>query len=126
MQIDDQLINQIVDTVVQRLSESEVRDHPPAGRTSPQSAGASGVFQSMDDCIPAAVAAQKNLLNLPLDTRRRVIQAIRDTGRANAAEYGRLEFEETDLGKRDDNVEKNRSSCEVLGMEDLVPRGLCR
>jgi propionaldehyde dehydrogenase len=32
-----------------------------------------------------------------------------------------MEFEETDLGKRDDNVEKNRSSCDVLGMEDLVP-----
>ena len=78
MQINDQLINQIVDTVVQRLSESEVRDHPPAGPPSTQNTGASGVFQSMDDCIPAAVAAQKNLLNLPLDTRRLVIQAIRD------------------------------------------------
>lgn len=121
MQLNDKLINQIVDTVVQRLSESDVRDILPDDRAGPQNAGSPGVFQSMDDCIPAAVAAQKKILSLPFDTRRLVIQAIRDTGKANAAEYGRLEFEETDLGKRDDNVAKNRSSCEVLGMEDLVP-----
>jgi len=121
MQINDKLINQIVDTVVQRLSESDAPDNLPVDRTRPRKADSPGVFQNMDDCIPAAVAAQKKLLNLPLDTRRQVIQAVRDTGKANAAEYGRMEFEETDLGKRDDNIEKNRSSCDVLGMEDLVP-----
>jgi propionaldehyde dehydrogenase len=110
-----------VDTVVQRLSENAPPNNLQVDRTGPQNPGSPGVFQNMDDCIPAAVAAQKKLLNLPFDTRRQVIQAIRDTGKANAAEYGRLEFEETDLGKRDDNVAKNRSSCEVLGMEDLVP-----
>ncbi|CAB1057410.1 Acetaldehyde dehydrogenase (EC @ Acetaldehyde dehydrogenase (EC, ethanolamine utilization cluster [Olavius sp. associated proteobacterium Delta 1] len=121
MQINDKLVNQIVDAVVQRLSENEVPDNLQVDRTSQQNADAPGVFQNMDDCIPAAVAAQKKLLNLPLDTRRQVIQAIRDTGKINAAEYGRMEFEETELGKHDDNVAKNRSSCEVLGMEDLVP-----
>jgi acyl-CoA reductase-like NAD-dependent aldehyde dehydrogenase len=121
MQLNDKLVNQIVDAVVQRLSENESPNNTPVDRPGPQNPDSLGVFQNMDDCIPAAVAAQKNLLNLPFDTRRQVIQAIRDTGKANAAEYGRMEFEETDLGKRDDNVEKNRSSCEVLGMEDLVP-----
>jgi len=121
MQLDDKLVNKIVDAVVQRLSEEEIPPDPPVNRNSRLNTEIPGIFQNMDDCIPAAVAAQKNLLNLPFDTRRQVIQAIRDTGKANAAEYGRLEFEETQLGKRDDNVEKNRSSCEVLGMEDLVP-----
>ncbi len=121
MQINDKLINRIVDTVVQRLSENDPPNNLQVDRTGPQNPGSPGVFQNMDDCIPAAVAAQKKLLNLSFETRRLVIQAIRDTGKANAAEYGRLEFEETDLGKRDDNVAKNRSSCEVLGMEDLVP-----
>ena len=121
MQINDKLINRIVDTVVQRLSENEPPNNLQVDRTGPQNPGSPGVFQNMDDCIPAAVAAQKKLLNLSFETRRLIIQAIRDTGKANAAEYGRLEFEETDLGKRDDNVAKNRSSCDVLGMEDLVP-----
>ena len=121
MQINDKLVNQIVDAVVQRLSENETPNNLQVDRTGPQNPGSPGVFQNMDDCIPAAVAAQKKLLNLPFDTRRQVIQTIRDTGKANAAEYGRMEFEETDLGKRDDNVAKNRSSCDVPGMEDLVP-----
>ena len=121
MQLDDRLVNKIVDAVVQRLSEEEPRPAPPVKRSGQKNTRTPGVFQNMDDCIPAAVAAQKELLNLPIETRRSIIQAIRDTGRANAADYGRMEFEETDLGKRDDNIEKNRSSCEVLGMEDLVP-----
>ena len=121
MQINDKLVNRIVDAVVQRLSENETPNNLQVDRTGPQNPDSPGVFQNMDDCIPAAVAAQKKLLNLPFDTRRQVIQTIRDTGKANAAEYGRMEFEETDLGKRDDNVAKNRSSCDVLGMEDLVP-----
>ena len=121
MQLDEKLVNRIVDAVVQRLSEDETPHSRPKDRTSSQNAETPGVFQNMDDCISAAVAAQKNLLSLSFETRRQIIQAIRDTGKSNAAEYGRLEFEETELGKLDDNVEKNRSSCEVLGMEDLVP-----
>ncbi|MFH1574678.1 MAG: aldehyde dehydrogenase, partial [Acidobacteriota bacterium] len=39
----------------------------------------------------------------------------------NAAAYARLEFEETGLGNREDNVRKNQAACQVLGMEDLVP-----
>jgi propionaldehyde dehydrogenase len=110
-----------VDAVVQRLSEEESPNKPEVNPTNAQGDSTSGVFQNMDDCIPAAVTAQKSLLNLSLDTRRKIIQAIRDTGKANAPEYARMEFEETDLGKLEDNVDKNRSSCEVLGMEDLVP-----
>jgi len=121
MQLDDKLVNKIVDAVVQRLSDETPPSGPSNDRKIRTDNTISGVFQNMDDCIPAAVAAQKELLNLSLETRRKVIQAIRDTGRNNAAEYGHLEFEETDLGKRDDNVAKNLSSCEVLGMEDLVP-----
>jgi len=121
MQLDDKLVNKIVDAVVQRLSEETPPPGPSVDRNSRPNTATPGVFQNMDNCIPAAVSAQKELLNLALETRRKVIQAIRDTGRANAAEYGRLEFEETDLGKCDDNVAKNLSSCEVLGMEDLVP-----
>jgi propionaldehyde dehydrogenase len=121
MQLDDKLVNQIVDAVVQKLSEEESPNKPEVNGKIPEGNSTTGVFQNMDDCIPAAVAAQKSLLNLSLDTRRKIIQAIRDTGKANAPEYARMEFEETDLGKLEDNADKNRSSCEVLGMEDLVP-----
>jgi propionaldehyde dehydrogenase len=61
------------------------------------------------------------LLALPLENRRKIIQAIRDTASANAEEYGRMELEETGLGKAQDNSAKILSACQVPGMEDLAP-----
>ena len=121
MQLDDKLVNKIVDAVVQRLSADETPRDPKVYQSNPQDAETLGVFQKMEDCISAAVDAQKKLLNLAFETRRQIIQAIRDTGNVNAPAYARMEFEETGLGKLEDNVDKNRSSCAVLGMEDLVP-----
>ena len=121
MQLDDKLVNKIVDAVVQRLSADETPRDPKVYQSNPQDAETLGVFQKMEDCISATVDAQKKLLNLTLETRRHIIQAIRDTGNVNAPAYARMEFKETGLGKLEDNVDKNRSSCVVLGMEDLVP-----
>jgi propionaldehyde dehydrogenase len=75
----------------------------------------------MEDCIQAASTAQKRLLALPLTVRQEIIQALRRVGISNAETYAQLEFEETRLGKLEDNVKKNRSACEVPGMEDLSP-----
>ncbi|MEJ2164414.1 MAG: aldehyde dehydrogenase [Desulfobacterales bacterium] len=120
MRLDEKLVDQIVETVVKKLAQQTQAglqaNNPPA-----QSESTVGVFHEMQACIASAVKAQKKLLNLALNTRRKIIRAIRETGRSNAGEYGRLEFEETGLGKLEDNIEKNRSSCEVPGMEDLVP-----
>jgi propionaldehyde dehydrogenase len=80
-----------------------------------------GVFQEMDECIQAALDAQKKLVALPLAVRENIIQAIREVGLTHAEEYARMEFEETGLGKEEDNVKKNQSACRVLGMEDLSP-----
>jgi propionaldehyde dehydrogenase len=80
-----------------------------------------GVFQDMEACIQAAAAAQKKLVALPLAVREKIIEAIRHVGRTQANEYGQMEFEETGLGKAADNVKKNQSACQVLGMEDLDP-----
>ena len=121
MHLDDKMVNQIVDAVVKRLSAEEIQSNSKVKQTNSQDAITLGVFQNMPDCIAAACSAQQKLLNLTLETRRQIIQAIRETGKANAQEYARMEYEETNLGKLEDNVDKNRSACEVLGMEDLVP-----
>lgn len=121
MHLDDKQVNQIVDAVVQRLSADQDRIDPPANRATPKNAATMGVFQNMADCIAATVDAQKRLLNLSLEARRQIIQAIRQTGKANARAYASMEFEETGLGKLEDNADKNFSACEVLGLEDLVP-----
>ena len=145
MKLNEDRIEQIVELVIQRLLPDPAPATPaeppqpappaavapkpqppaaaqPAATGRPASVPVSdGVFDDLDTCIAAATRAQKELVTLPLATRQKIIQAVRDTGIANAAEYGRLEFTETALGKQDDNVKKNIAACQVNGMEDLEP-----
>jgi acyl-CoA reductase-like NAD-dependent aldehyde dehydrogenase len=121
MNLDEKLVNRIVEKVVERLVAQEGDGNLKANVSGEQIDIVDGVFQDIKTCVRAAVAAQRQLLALPIEVRRKIVQAIRETGRANAQDYGRMEFEETGLGKVDDNVAKVHSSCEVPGMEDLTP-----
>jgi acyl-CoA reductase-like NAD-dependent aldehyde dehydrogenase len=121
MSLDERRIEQIVEIVVNRLQEQRLQV-VESDTAAPQPDGtADGVFREIDDAIQAAVAAQKQLVAMPLKTRAKIIQAVRDAGLANAQDYGRMEFEETGLGKLEDNVKKNQAACQVMGMEDLTP-----
>ena len=127
MNLDEKLIEQIVEAVLRKLADQEEIVHETAADTAEAETPATGatvadgVFQDMDVCIQATCRAQRELVALPLEVRAQLIAAIRDTGRANAEVYGDMEFEETGFGKPGDNVAKNTSACEVMGMEDLVP-----
>ena len=121
MDLDEKVISQIVETVVKRLSESETEIAARNGIHEGEPHIKDGVFKDIEKCIEAACSAQKKLVALPLTVRQGIIQALRDVGLANADEYGRMEFEETGLGSAEDNVKKNLSACQVMGMEDLGP-----
>jgi acyl-CoA reductase-like NAD-dependent aldehyde dehydrogenase len=121
MRLDEKLVDQIVETVVKKLAQQQMPTLAQEKIPPDRPEVVAGVFKDMQACIASACIAQKRLLSLALETRRQMIRAIRETGRAKAGEYGRLEFEETGLGKLDDNVAKNRSSCEVPALEDLAP-----
>lgn len=121
MKFDEKLVDQIVEKVVQKLAEKPIEGNQQPIALNDHSDTRDGVFQDMEACIRAAVLAQKKLLALPFENRRKIIQAIRDTASAHAEEYGRMEFDETGLGKAPDNVAKILSACQVPGMEDLAP-----
>lgn len=121
MKLDDKVIDQIVESVVRKLADHDLENLEPVALKASTAVAGDGVFQDMDDCIQATCQAQKTLVALPLDVRVQVIQAIRDTGMENAETYGRMEFEETGFGKLADNVDKNKSACQVMGLEDLTP-----
>ena len=121
MNLEEKLVNRIVEKVVARLAAQEVEDSSKENISKKQSGISDGVFTDMEKCIHATSAAQNKLIELPLEVRRNIIQAIRATGQTNAQDYGRMEFEETELGKLEDNVAKVQSSCEVPGEEDLTP-----
>ena len=121
MKLDEKVINQIVETVVQKLADQESENKERVKPTSKRTDVTDGVFQDMTVCIQATCEAQKKLVALPLEVRNKLIAAIRDAGTTNAGEYGSMEFEETGLGKLVDNVNKNISACQVMGPEDLAP-----
>jgi acyl-CoA reductase-like NAD-dependent aldehyde dehydrogenase len=121
MNLDERRIEQIVEIVVNRLQQQGLQVAESDTGRPRTGAVTDGVFREIDDAIQAAFAAQKQLIAMPLKTREKIIQAVRDTGIANAQDYGLMEFEETGLGKMEDNVKKNQAACQVMGMEDLTP-----
>ncbi len=121
MGLGERHIEEIVEIVVNRLQAEGVDLSPTVDSVPAAGEIVDGVFEDIESAIRAAFKAQKKLVALPLAVREKIIQAIRDTGLANAAKYGRLEFDETGLGKADDNIKKNQAACQVLGMEDLGP-----
>lgn len=121
MKLDKRGIEQIVEIVINRLQKEGIESSDPVNTALPSNAVSDGVFNEIEDAIRAAAIAQTKLLALPLKAREGMVQAIRSAGIANAEEYGRMEFEETGLGKLEDNIKKNQAACQVMGMEDLVP-----
>jgi acyl-CoA reductase-like NAD-dependent aldehyde dehydrogenase len=135
MPIDDRQIDAIVDAVVSRLSgpaasapTPQPRPAPaapaPAARPSAPSAGYietysptrrapavvrghKGIFEDLDRAVSAAHEAHEQLVDLSLETRRKIIQAMRDTTVKNAAELSRRAVDETGLGRVDDKIQKN-------------------
>jgi len=116
MTIDRRQVEIIVEKVLEKLSSEEQN----SSTNIPAAGGSGGVFQEMEDAIQAAADAQQALVRLPLSTREKIIQTMRDVGWANREEYGRMELEETDLGAVDGTVLKLETACGVPGMEDLA------
>ena len=115
MKLDKKQIESIVERVIQELSPS---DHSTSADNPASSSD--GVFQEMEDAIQAAVVAHHQLVQVPLSTREKIVQAIRDTGWANREEYGRMELDETDLGAVSGTVLKLETACGVPGIEDIA------
>jgi acyl-CoA reductase-like NAD-dependent aldehyde dehydrogenase len=86
-------------------------------------AGKEGVFGDMDAAVEAATKAQAALEALPLETRKAVIQAMRDVGVREAETLSRMAVDETKLGRVDDKIIKNRlATLKTPGVEDLQTR----
>ncbi|MCC7141837.1 MAG: aldehyde dehydrogenase EutE [Candidatus Eisenbacteria bacterium] len=71
------------------------------------SSGGMGLFLDLDAAMEAAERAFRALQELPLETRRNLIEAMRQVGRAEATTVARLAVEETKLGRVEDKIQKN-------------------
>ncbi|HEX8915712.1 MAG TPA: aldehyde dehydrogenase [Humisphaera sp.] len=81
--------------------------------------GQHGVYAKVDECVAAATDAQKKLVRLSLDDRDGIVKLIKSIAGQNAQNWGRIELEETKIGRLDHKVEKLQILSLVPGVEYL-------
>ena len=84
--------------------------------------GRFGIFPKIDGAVAAATEAQDQLARLTLDDRDAIVKLIKSIAKQNAHEWGRLELEETKIGRLDHKVEKLEILDRVPGVEFLRTR----
>jgi aldehyde dehydrogenase len=82
--------------------------------------GQGGVFSNIDEAVAAASEAQKKLLRLPLEDRDGIVKLIKSIAKQKAQEWGKLELDETKIGRLDHKIEKLQLQEGIPGVEFLV------
>jgi aldehyde dehydrogenase len=108
--MDEKLISRVVSEVLSRLQETRQA-------VDPASPGASGfgVYDRMEDAIAAAHVSFHKLQKGGFTARKAALKVIRQLCVEKAEEWGKIEFEETKIGRLKHKIEKLR----ICG--DLVP-----
>lgn len=110
--MDEQLIKQVVGEVLDKLQK---QSRPVAsGQT------AFGVYDNMNQAVEAAHDSYLKLQAAGTSARKKAIDVIRKLCVKNAAEWGRLELDETKIGRLDHKIEKLAICGELVpGLEFL-------
>jgi aldehyde dehydrogenase len=138
MAVNETLIRDVVAEVLGRLGQTPAAKPAPApaparencnchgnGHVSGGSIGRGkhGVFQDANEACAAAHGAFLALKKKGMAARARVVDIIKSMADANAVEWGRIELEETKIGRLDHKIEKLQIIKLVPGVEWLRPDG---
>ena len=133
--VNEALIRDVVAEVLGRLGGPATLPKPatvpaaapaPAAKTSAGGNGAGarhhfGVFQDANEACAAAHESFLQLKAKGVAARARVVEIVKTLADANAVEWGRIELEETKIGRLDHKIEKLRILKLVPGVEWLRP-----
>jgi aldehyde dehydrogenase len=114
MQATEAAIRQVVQEVLSQLGRG-----PYVSAAGKSRDGAWGVFQTVDQAVQAATEAFDQLSRRGLEDRRKAIDCVRRITAEQAEELGRLELEETKIGRLDHKIEKLKIVKLVPGVEFL-------
>src|SRR5437773_4165528 len=130
--INENLIRDVVAEVLGRLGQPIAPaaaskeacgcNHSPAATVS-VGRGKHGVFQDANEACAAAQAAFLQLRQKGVAAREKVVEIVKAMADANAVEWGRIELEETKIGRLDHKIEKLKIIKLVPGVEWLHPDG---
>jgi aldehyde dehydrogenase len=116
--IDETLIRDVVSEVLGRLETSGNSPISTARAPAGGIGGRDGIFQTVDDAVAAARAAQKRLVDAGLEKRAVAVQCIRDICLEHKEELGKFELAETQIGRLDHKIAKLINiATRVPGME---------
>src|ERR1051326_3571761 len=86
--------------------------------------GRFGVFQDAKEACEAAQEAFLQLQSKGVEARRKVVELVKKIAEANAEHWGKLELDETRIGRLDHKIEKLKIIKLVPGVEWLRPDAL--
>jgi propionaldehyde dehydrogenase len=95
MTYDENQVAKIVETVVNKIRAYQIY---PGLESIPMSDGG-GVFQGIEEAIDAAEAAYHSLMDLSLETRKDIIQSMREMAIKHSRYLAELAVQETGLGR---------------------------
>lgn len=137
MAVNEALIREVVADVLSRLgqqapaiSSPSPAPHAPAcgcgnghSGSSSKRRGNFGVFQDAQEACSAAHEGFLQLKEKGMAARARVVEIVKTLAESNAIEWGRIELEETKIGRLDHKIEKLKILKLVPGVEWLHPDG---
>ncbi len=111
-----ELVASVVQEVLRQMSPASV-----GGGASAVKAGGSGdgLFTSVDDAVEVATRSQRQLVAAGVKVREGIVQIIKATAGKNADAWGKMELEETKLGRLDHKIAKLHLLQNVPGTEFL-------
>jgi aldehyde dehydrogenase len=137
--VNETLIRDVVQDVLGRLGRtpsSKPAPAPPSASAASDKAcgcngkpsggssrGSYGVFQTANEACEAAQGAFLQLQQKGVAARAKVVEIVKTMADANAIEWGRIELEETKIGRLDHKIEKLKIIKLVPGVEWLHPDG---
>jgi acyl-CoA reductase-like NAD-dependent aldehyde dehydrogenase len=117
LQINETDIKKMVEQVLQQFSQESNTPVVPQDNVRLEN----GLFATVDEAAAAAKEAWEKLRKLPLATRRKMIENMREISRKHVKELAVLSVEETRLGKVEDKIAKILLAInKTPGVEDLV------
>jgi acyl-CoA reductase-like NAD-dependent aldehyde dehydrogenase len=121
MEITEASVRELVEQVLESLDGRILRSASGEGAVT-GARGAQGIFPDIDQAVRAARSAHQQLMARTLETRRKMIAAMRVELLRDLDRLADLAVKETGMGRREDKILKNRIATELTpGIEDLRP-----
>ncbi len=106
--LDDAQISRIIQSVMREVGGDVQPTRPPKGAPPPVAPGpGDGLFHDPDSAVAAAKAAFEQFAEMPLELRKRIVEAMRAAAREHAEVLAQFAVEETGMGRFEDKVQKN-------------------